>query len=190
MKRLLLGFSGLVGFWLVISPWFLNYRFLAGRWYDFAAGVVVLLVVVLFIVVGSKHRALSIVPSWLIGVIGVWLIVSGAILLGAGGGAGRWNEIIPGILLVISVLKAAQIVEGAVVRLYTREGAVMVEASKLERRGDDLVMKGKIMGAMPATIYIRPEEVWAGLGLVTRQILFYLPLLLIRGWLRRNSLKR
>ena len=81
MKRLMLGFSGLVGFWLVISPWFLNYRFPAGRWYDFAAGVVVLLVVVIFIVAGSKHKALRIVPSCVIGTIGIWLIVSGAVVL-------------------------------------------------------------------------------------------------------------
>jgi len=190
MKRLLFGFSGLVGFWLVISPWFLNYRSGAGRWYDFAAGAVVLLLAILFIVAGSKRKALKVAPSCIIGTIGIWLIVSGAIVLGAGEGAGRWNEIIPGILLVISVIEAAQIVEGAGVRLYTREGAVMVEAAGLERRGDDLVMKGKIMGAMPANIYIRPEEIWSGLGLVNRQIVFYLPLFLIRGWLRRNSLKR
>ena len=66
----------------------------------------------------------------------------------------------------------------------------MVETSQLERQGVDLVLKSKIMGAMPATIYLRPEEVWAALGMVSSGIVLYLPVFIFRGWWRRKMLNR
>lgn len=75
-------------------------------------------------------------------------------------------------------------------RMYDPHGNVVMEASALERRGDDLVMKGKMMGAMPATIHIRPEEMWAARALISRSVLAYLPLMVIKGFRRRRARDR
>jgi len=72
------------------------------------------------------------------------------------------------------------------VRMYTKEGSVLMEVSKLSLEESDLTMKGKVMGTMSATAYIRPEELWGMLGLVSVKLVVYLPFLLFRGWWRRK----
>lgn len=52
-------------------------------------------------------------------------------------------------------------------KVYLKDGSLMLAASSIERRGADLVLKGKITGTMPATIYIRPEELWAARKLLS-----------------------
>ena len=66
-------------------------------------------------------------------------------------------------------------------------GNVMMEIVSLERKGDSLLMKGKMMGTMPATIYIKPKEVWQGIRLLRWPIITYLPLLLFRAWRSRKD---
>jgi hypothetical protein len=66
-------------------------------------------------------------------------------------------------------------------------GNVMMEIVSLERKGDSLLMKGKMMGTMPATIYIKPKEVWQGMRLLRWPIISYLPLLLFRAWRSRKD---
>ena len=45
-------------------------------------------------------------------------------------------------------------------KLYLKDGSLMLAVSSLERAGADLALKGKITGTMPATLYIKPEEIW------------------------------
>lgn len=73
--------------------------------------------------------------------------------------------------------------------MFDMHGNVLMEALSLERHGDDLVMRGKMMGAMPATIYVRPEEVWQARQLVSWSVLRYLPRMLVRGWLKSRRRK-
>jgi len=74
-------------------------------------------------------------------------------------------------------------------KVFDTYGNEMLEASSLERRGDDLVMKGKTMGAMPATMYIRPEEVWATRKLLSWSVICYLPIMIIKGCCRARKPK-
>lgn len=69
-------------------------------------------------------------------------------------------------------------------KMFDMNGAVLMDVASLERRGDDLVMKGKMMGTMPATIFIKPEEIWKAKSLLSWSILWYLPIIVIKGWLR------
>ena len=186
MKRVLAWGAMVIGFWLVISPWFLNYQDLPSRLHDVIVGVIIL-GLALAVVMSKKDKALT-WPHWINGVLGIWLIVSGIWVFGAIGGANRWNEIVPGILLALLSFLATQIIEGLPMRMYTKDGAVLMETSQFERRGEDIVMRGKTMGTMPATVYVHPEQVWVMLGLVPVQVVSYLPLLLFRGWWRGRKL--
>lgn len=69
-------------------------------------------------------------------------------------------------------------------KMFDMNGAVLMDVASLERRGNDLVMKGKMMGTMPATIFIKPEEIWKAKSLLSWSILWYLPIIVIKGWLR------
>ncbi len=50
-------------------------------------------------------------------------------------------------------------------KLYGPDGTEIMEISGLERKGATLVVKGMIMGSMPMTAMIRPEEMRRGLRL-------------------------
>ncbi|MDY6906807.1 MAG: hypothetical protein SV910_01050 [Chloroflexota bacterium] len=73
-------------------------------------------------------------------------------------------------------------------KMYDMHGNTLMEASSLERRGDDMVMKGKMMGSMPATIYIRPEEVWQATKLLSWSVLWYMPIIVVKGWWRNRRM--
>ena len=73
-------------------------------------------------------------------------------------------------------------------KMYDMHGNVMMEVSTLERRGDDLLMKGKMMGTMPATIYIKPEAIWGAKSLLSWSIIWGLPAIVIKGWRRSRKL--
>ena len=71
-------------------------------------------------------------------------------------------------------------------KLYLKDGSLILAASSLERRGADLVLKGKITGTMPATIYIKPEEIWDARKLLSWSVVWYLPVMIVKGWWRRR----
>lgn len=72
-------------------------------------------------------------------------------------------------------------------KMYDPHGNELMNAQSLERQGDDLVMKGKMMGTMPATIHIRPEELWEARHLLSWSVLSYLPAMFIKGWRRSRK---
>ena len=58
----------------------------------------------------------------------------------------------------------------------------LMTVSALERDGDDLVIKGKVFGAMPMTARLTPEQARAAFRLLNvRTILFILTLPFRRG---------
>lgn len=75
-------------------------------------------------------------------------------------------------------------------KMVDNYGVVMVDITALKRRGEDLVVKGKIMGSMPGTFYLKPAEVWSVLGLLSWQVLSYLPVMLFKGWQRSGKSKK
>jgi len=63
-------------------------------------------------------------------------------------------------------------------KIYGPDNNEMMAISAIERQGDELVVKGKIFGAMPLTAKVRPEEVRAALKMLdfkTRLFVLTLP---------------
>ncbi len=62
-------------------------------------------------------------------------------------------------------------------KLYSPDKSELMDVSAIERDGNDLVIKGKVFGAMPMTARLRPEEAKKALKLVDfRTALFILTL--------------
>lgn len=51
-------------------------------------------------------------------------------------------------------------------KMVDKYGTLMMEIFSVERAGEDLIIKGKMLGTMPGTIHIKPEEAWKGMRLV------------------------
>ena len=56
-------------------------------------------------------------------------------------------------------------------KMYSREGNVMMDTRSLHREGDTLIMKGKMMEAMSMSIYLKPEDIWEGKKLLSWSIM-------------------
>jgi hypothetical protein len=66
-------------------------------------------------------------------------------------------------------------------KIYGADDREMMNITALERDGSDLVVKGKLFGAMPLTAKLRPEDARAALRLLDfRTALFLLTLVFRR----------
>jgi hypothetical protein len=66
-------------------------------------------------------------------------------------------------------------------KIYGADNKEMMSISAIERQGNELVLKGKIFGAMPLTAKLRPQEVRAAFKLLDfKTILFILSLVFRR----------
>ena len=65
-------------------------------------------------------------------------------------------------------------------KLYAQDKSVLLEISAIERKGNDLVLKGKVFGSMPMTAHLRPEEARKGLKLVGFKLGMFLLTFLFR----------
>jgi hypothetical protein len=72
-------------------------------------------------------------------------------------------------------------------KTYDMYGNVTMETNSLERRGDELVMKGKGLGSMPMTLFIRPEEIWNARKLLSWSVIWYMPIIVVKGWWRSRK---
>lgn len=73
-------------------------------------------------------------------------------------------------------------------KLRGKDGLEMMDIKSIEQEGNRILIKGKMMGTMAATIVITPDDVWDAYRLVPMATLLRLPLILLKGWrIRRNS---
>ena len=67
-------------------------------------------------------------------------------------------------------------------KIYGADNREMMSITSLERDGSELVIRGKIFGAMPLTAKLRPEELRAAFKLLDfKTALFLLSLVFRRG---------
>jgi len=59
-------------------------------------------------------------------------------------------------------------------KLKSADGSDLMQVSALERDGNKLVIKGKIMGAMPMTAKLSPDEFRKGFGLLNIRLFLFL----------------
>ena len=78
---------------------------------------------------------------------------------------------------------AAQRPEGACrMKIYAADKSELMQVSRIERQGSDLVLKGKVFGTMPMSATLTPEQARAAFKLLTpRLILFLLTLPFRKG---------
>lgn len=65
-------------------------------------------------------------------------------------------------------------------KLHTPEGRELMEVQSVEHDGDALVVRGVIMGSMPARAVIRPEELRAAFRLLSLSLILGIVALLFR----------
>jgi hypothetical protein len=64
--------------------------------------------------------------------------------------------------------------------LYSADNSKLMEIEALERSGNDLLIKGKVFGAMPMTARLSPSEARKGLKLVNAKLAWFLLTFLLR----------
>ena len=58
--------------------------------------------------------------------------------------------------------------------LYSADNSKLMEVSAIEIDGNQLLIKGKIFGAMPMTAKLRPDEARKLLGMLNLRLIFFL----------------
>lgn len=67
-------------------------------------------------------------------------------------------------------------------KIFAADKSELMQVSKIERKGNDLVLKGKVYGTMPMTATLTPDQARAALKLLTpRLVLFLLTLPFRKG---------
>jgi hypothetical protein len=71
-------------------------------------------------------------------------------------------------------------------KIFDMYGEEVMDIRSLRQKGDDLVVKGKLMGYVPISVYLRPEELWRAVRLLSWACLLYLPVMVVRGCWRSS----
>lgn len=66
-------------------------------------------------------------------------------------------------------------------KVFGADNKELMAISSIARQGDELVVKGKIFGAMPLTAKLRPEEVRAALKLLDFRTILFILTMAFRG---------
>lgn len=66
-------------------------------------------------------------------------------------------------------------------KLYSNDNAELMTVNRIERRGGELIIKGKVFGTMPMTARLSPQEVRAALRLMSWKDLLFLFTMPFRG---------
>lgn len=66
-------------------------------------------------------------------------------------------------------------------KVFAADGSELMEVTKIEPNGKNLVLHGKIMGSLPMKAVVKPEQVRRGLGLLSLKTWLFLPTLLFGG---------
>lgn len=59
-------------------------------------------------------------------------------------------------------------------KLYAQDNSVLMEISTLERKGNELIVKGKVFGAMPLVARLKPAEARKGIKLLGFKLALFL----------------
>ncbi len=59
-------------------------------------------------------------------------------------------------------------------KIYAADRSELMQVAKIERDGNDLVLKGKVFGTMPMSARLRPSEARAALRLLTPGLVWFL----------------
>lgn len=179
MKKLFYYLITALAVWLLVSPLLLRYMDIA----SIAFAVVAALACGVVAVLAAQKDASG--PAKIIVGLGAVLAVWGLVGIFLPNGA-CLNELIIGILWSGIALVINQIQPAAEVVAYDVYGNPMAQITRISFKKDDLVAKAVLLGSMPSTMYMRPEEVWKILGMISFETLLGMPKFLITGAKRVN----
>ena len=66
------------------------------------------------------------------------------------------------------------------ITLYSADNSKLMEIERRERSGRDLLIRGKVFGAMPMTARLSPDEARKGLKLLNFKLAWFLLTFLLR----------
>ena len=66
-------------------------------------------------------------------------------------------------------------------KFYSPDKSLLIDVRAIKDHPDGIVIEGKIMGSMPMKAILRPEEMRAVFKLVSRQLVFKVLRMLIKG---------
>jgi hypothetical protein len=64
--------------------------------------------------------------------------------------------------------------------LYSPDKTPLMQISAIERKGNELLIKGKVFGTMPMTAHLRPSEARRGLRMIGLRMAWFLLTLMLR----------
>jgi SPW repeat len=115
------GLNIIAGIWLIISPWVLDFQSGDSYWNPIVFGAIV--GAIALIRAGGAYRAPWL--SWINGLIGIWLFVSGWWL--ASSSAAQWNDWVMGVAVFVLAMISATASESF--RRHRRPGDASVGSS-------------------------------------------------------------
>lgn len=59
-------------------------------------------------------------------------------------------------------------------KIYSADKSELMQVSAIERKGNDLVLKGKVFGTMPMSATLTPEQARAAFKLLTPGLILFL----------------
>jgi len=75
-------------------------------------------------------------------------------------------------------------------KMYSKEGVEMMDTMSIARDGDNIVVKGRMMGAMVTSIYCKPKDLWDSLSLLSWPVISYVPVMMVKGFLASRKDKK
>ena len=66
-------------------------------------------------------------------------------------------------------------------KLYAQDNSELMDISSIERKGNELILKGKVFGSMPMQARLKPEEARKGLKLLGFKLALFLLTFLFRS---------
>jgi hypothetical protein len=185
MKKFIAWLTLVIGVLLVVFAWALGYADTPALWQDLLVGLVLIGVSLLAIL--TKKALPYELPYLVNAVLGLWLVVSGIFVFGRDASANRIVDIVLGVVVIVLSAFATQVVEGKKGYVYTKDGSVLLEMSRLGYKDGAIEAKGKAYGSVPQTMRIPPDQIWNLVGLVPLEVIVRIPVLLVRGWLKSRS---
>ncbi|GLU37311.1 hypothetical protein [Pseudomonas sp. NBRC 100443] len=71
-------------------------------------------------------------------------------------------------------------------KMFSKDGLEMMDLKSFQLDGDNLVMKGKMMGSMNMAVYLKPEDMSQVLSLMPWSVIVRLPMIFLKGLLRQR----
>lgn len=162
--------------WLVISPLVLSYDSGTG------VNIVIGLLMIVLAYISIKQKAAQ-WPSMVIAALAAFLILWGAFIGGLMGASAGINEVLVGILLLLLGLVVLPFqIEATKSVFYNRSGGELANSTRIRVKDGNILVKSTLLGSMPETIYMRPEEICKAAAMVEPEVVMALPKMLYKGW--------